>query len=352
MALGQPIFQENDTTDQHAIILRQFMKDLYGSRSGVLNTGGVAVAQRGAGANMSVDVALGGMLIPGTVVTAQGFYYDNNDATVNVPISASNPSNPRNTLIIAQVRDAFYSGVNNDALLVAVDGTPAGSPADPDLNALGYTNYLVLARVVVGAGVTSITNANITNLAPQTVPRGGIQVGTSTGSVVSPAEGDHFWDSSLKRRWKRTGGAWVIDQPAIFDGDDIPDPNNAVALNATGVYQQMATLSASPARDCLAFISFHGTFNCVLTTGNFRIISRIQVGNADHPIAAVDNTFNCYVKVYSAAAGACTLLTGEIFWPMTAGAHTVDWDAQLTAGSAAAGEVRTTRIKCQYLDNA
>jgi len=59
------------------------------------------------------------------------------------------------------VKDSEYAGSDDEVELVVVTGTPAGSPTDPALP----DNALPLARVVVAAGVSSITNAAITNLA-------------------------------------------------------------------------------------------------------------------------------------------------------------------------------------------
>lgn len=111
---------------------------------------------------MKVQVAAGLALITGTLSAEQGPYSFYNDAAVELTIAAADGSNPRRDLIVAQVRDDDYGGSSNDARLVVVQGTPAASPVDPSLS--GTANGLVLARVTVPAGATSITNANITDL--------------------------------------------------------------------------------------------------------------------------------------------------------------------------------------------
>ena len=109
---------------------------------------------------MSVDVAAGAAFILGTETTYQGTYYFQNDATVNMVIAASDPTNPRNDLVVAQVRDANYSGASNDARLFVVTGTPNASPVDPTVPA----DTLTLARVRVDATVTSIVAGKVTDL--------------------------------------------------------------------------------------------------------------------------------------------------------------------------------------------
>lgn len=128
---------------------------------GVVRSTDLAVSQNGT-PNMSVNVATGGCFIRGTQNANQGAYHLWNDGTVNLAISAADATNPRRDLIIAQVRDAAYSGASNDARILVVTGTPAASPSDPSL--ASYPNALVLARVAVAAGATSIVTANITDL--------------------------------------------------------------------------------------------------------------------------------------------------------------------------------------------
>lgn len=127
---------------------------------GVTSSGSMAVSQRGAGANMSVDVAAGQGLVKGDDNSAQGLYGVWNDATKNLTISAADGTNPRRDIIVARVKDAYYSGATNAFSLEVITGTPAGTPVDPTIP----NNCLPLARVAVAAGATSITNANITDL--------------------------------------------------------------------------------------------------------------------------------------------------------------------------------------------
>jgi hypothetical protein len=74
-------------------------------------------------------------------------------------ITTADPTNPRIDLVCATVRDAFYSGANNDVIFQVIAGTPAGSPVAPSLPA----NSISLATVAVGAAVTQINTGNITD---------------------------------------------------------------------------------------------------------------------------------------------------------------------------------------------
>lgn len=130
---------------------------------GVIGTTGLAVSQRGAGANMSVDVAAGVAWIKGDDSSSQPTYRCVNDGTVNLTVTAADATNPRIDLVIAEVRDAAFSGVSTDWRLRVVAGTPAGSPSAPATPA----NSIVLARLSVPALDTTIGTAQITDYRPR-----------------------------------------------------------------------------------------------------------------------------------------------------------------------------------------
>lgn len=134
---------------------------------------GLAVSQRGAGANMSVDVAVGDAFLR----RSDGSYAHPvfNDAVYNQVISAADGSNPRRDLIVLYLdygvtpSTAVSNNTNNVVKIKVVNGTPAGSPVDPNAAAVqasvGAGNpYTILARVRVPAGQTSITNSLIDDL--------------------------------------------------------------------------------------------------------------------------------------------------------------------------------------------
>lgn len=148
-----------------AQLFRQAISTLLNPAGGIVGSGDLAVTQNGT-PNMSVNVAGGapgsggGIWIPGTTSAGvQGLYYGFNDAVANLAIAASNPTNPRIDVPIAQVQDAAYAGATNSFQLAVVTGTPAGSPAVPSLPA----SSLALANVAVAANATTIVTANITD---------------------------------------------------------------------------------------------------------------------------------------------------------------------------------------------
>jgi hypothetical protein len=126
--------------------------------TGIIGSSSLAVTQNSP-AGMSVRVASGWAAIVGTTTSNMGVYTIFNDAIDTLTITTADPTNPRIDLVCATVRDAFYSGANNDVIFQVIAGTPAGSPVAPALPA----NSISLATVAVGAAVTQINTGNITD---------------------------------------------------------------------------------------------------------------------------------------------------------------------------------------------
>lgn len=148
--------------------LRSVTKGFLGQ---VLN--GLSVSQRGAGANMSVDIAVGDAIIQRSDNTYGHPAW--NDAVLNQAIAASDGSNPRRDIIVMYVdyNQTPSTGVANNTngvvKITSVSGTAAGSPVDPSnatiQSAVGSGNpWIKLARVRVAAGATSISNSVIDDL--------------------------------------------------------------------------------------------------------------------------------------------------------------------------------------------
>jgi hypothetical protein len=161
-----------------------------GPGHGVVRAGHLAVTEKAGGANMSVDVAKGLALITGSSSLAQGVYAFANDATVNLTITAANPTNPRWDLVVAQVRDNDEDSLGqNDARLFVVTGTAAASPADPTVP----PSCLVLARVVVPALDTAIANAQITTLSSVAVSTAITDLTADVASDITAAVAATAW---------------------------------------------------------------------------------------------------------------------------------------------------------------
>lgn len=157
------------------------------------------VSQRGAGANMSVDVAIGDGFIP------YGNYGFPNwtDLAINTTVDPADATNPRKDIVVAYVDLSIVSSSNSnnpDALkFKAVAGSPAGSPADPNdaaiQSSIGSGNpFKKLARVDVPANDTAISDSQITDLREPVT----LRVNTGDWNLITDSWAYSAWDSTYK----------------------------------------------------------------------------------------------------------------------------------------------------------
>jgi hypothetical protein len=208
MAELNPPFALQNRTDHSALTVRT-LADSLTAGSAVVGVNDLKVSQRGAGANMSVDITGGLAFIEGTESATQGAYCVRADATVvNLAIAASNASLGRIDSVIAKVQDAFYSGATNAWSLAVVTGTASASPAAPALP----VNSLLLANVLVPAASSSVVNANITD--KRVISSGRLYSGdlvcTSTTRPAVPWTGLTIYETDTKNQYLYDGTTWQL----------------------------------------------------------------------------------------------------------------------------------------------
>jgi len=210
VTLHKPLWMQNLTYS--AAEDRQMVVAL--GDNGVLGATDLAVSQRGAGANMSVDIAAGRAVVNGI----NGPYLIRSDTAVNRTINAAPPvGNQRIDVVYAQVRDAQAtgSGTDNDLVIGVQTGTHSSSPAVPAIPSYS----IPLARILLTQTTTTITNALITNARVQS---------------ASPA--DRYWPYVDANDM----GATTVNAPTAVTWGSIviPAPNRPVKViaHATGSY--------------------------------------------------------------------------------------------------------------------
>lgn len=140
---------------------------------------GLAVSERGAGANMSVDVATGSALLNGTT-------YSESSVT-NLTIAPADGAHARKDLII------YDSATSNPTVL---QGTPATPAFPPDIS----SGDILLAIVEVAACVAEITNSEITDCAIDVVTGGSLD-GLSNVLITSVADKEILTWNSASSKW-------------------------------------------------------------------------------------------------------------------------------------------------------
>jgi hypothetical protein len=156
------LFYAKSGLEYSAKDLRRFLS--IGREQGVIAAGDFAVSERGAGANLSVDVDPGEALIQGDTSTDQGLYYVNETATTNVSITAADATNPRIDRVVLEILDHDEdAGGSYFARIRVVDGTPTSGATLVNLTGAATVpdDALLLANVSVPALDTTISDAQI-----------------------------------------------------------------------------------------------------------------------------------------------------------------------------------------------
>lgn len=147
-------------------------RDIMGE--GIIGAGDLTVT---AGTGNTINVAGGsGWVLGDTDINRQPTYRIYNDATVNKGITPD-PTNPRYVRVVAQINDATFSGATRNWQIVAIHGTPAGSPAVPALP----VSALDLATVLVPAAAASSAAYTFTDNRKRAVVGGGQAVSSAGG---------------------------------------------------------------------------------------------------------------------------------------------------------------------------
>ena len=142
---GNPIYTKTYSSDVLANILQKYF------RNGVFNNGEDSF-QVLANSGMDITVSPGHCLIQGR----HGY----NEAATTLTINNADPALPRIDLVVLRL-NLGISALSID--LFTVTGTAAVSPVAPSLTRNSTVYELGLAKINVGAGVTAITQAVITD---------------------------------------------------------------------------------------------------------------------------------------------------------------------------------------------
>lgn len=203
--LESPLWMQNDT---YTGAQDRTLVDNLWATDGVLNVGDLLVAQRAAGTNMSVDVASGVGVVTGDDAAAQGKYLCRHlSGPTNVALAAApGVGLSRIDLIVLRIQDAaVIGGANNNFIFDKVTGTAASSPSAPALPA----SCMLLAQVAVGATVTQILNANITDMRRRAfMLNAGMAICTSTTRPTSPWAGLMAFETDTQLVKIYNGAAW------------------------------------------------------------------------------------------------------------------------------------------------
>jgi hypothetical protein len=137
-------------------------------QEGVLNASDFMVVQRGAGANLSVDIGMpagGFAYVQGDTINGQALYcVPVHSATINEVVTTADITNPRIDQVILEVLDnVLDASGNNLARTRIVAGTATGGATLANRTGAAALpgSALLLADLLVTAGGTSVSNTQI-----------------------------------------------------------------------------------------------------------------------------------------------------------------------------------------------
>ncbi len=178
-----------------------------GGQQGVMTASNFNVTQRGAGANLSVDVSSGLAFVLGDDVTNQGTYHCWNDGTVNVPTPNPPASGTEVHRLVLQIQDKLSNGVwtGYQAALTVLADTGSGTPAEPN-------SAITLALISISSSQVSVQNSQITDYRQRVGPVSSfVTVDQDSGSTT-------LADSSLQLLNLAANTWYAIDAAIFYSG--------------------------------------------------------------------------------------------------------------------------------------
>lgn len=208
-----------------------------------------------ASSGLVVYTSVGECLIPGTEATSQGGYHGFLSSQNSTTLATANPTNPRIDLLCATSADGQYTipsgGTSGFVTIQAVTGTPTAGATLSNLSGVGTLpgSSLLLGYVLVPAGATSLTNADILNVALDVPALSGLRkIAFGLNNVVF--SGSSQWSATTSV----AHGMDVVPQTVVASVSDNVEPAFAgvVGPSETDVgiwaYTPTTTLSSGTTR--------------------------------------------------------------------------------------------------------
>jgi hypothetical protein len=164
MATINPPLYLQARTDHSAFSFRRLNQAILQLSAGAAaNATDLLVTERGAGANLTIDVATGQGFVA-ELATYPGYYMVDNQGTLNKAIAPADPTDPRIDTVIIRVQDTEDNSPDGSDIFtieVLVGDTHPTTPVKAPIPATYQATEL--ATVAVGAAAGSIVDANITD---------------------------------------------------------------------------------------------------------------------------------------------------------------------------------------------
>ena len=249
-----------------------------------------------------------------------------NDGNLSVSLNTADPSNPRDDVIVAYVDRGVTSSssVTNNPDIVkikSVAGSPSASPTPPNntviQTSVGAGNpFMILAQVRVGAGVSTVSNGNITDkrtfaspvIADGAVTTDKIADGAVTAGKIDFSTMPKFSVYRTASHGSSNNDTIINFDTTLFDIGSNVSNNRRFTAPVDGYYFFTATAGNSAATDTLMRISLSvngameaiGTQNVPPNAQNLLTVSKLLYLTAGK-----------YVEVYFVGGNGSDMYTGK-----------------------------------------
>lgn len=288
------------------------------ARGGVHTSLGQELVVTQAGSpNMTVLVESGMASIPGQQAGTQGNYIVMNDAQVTLSIAAAHASLARFDIVVINIRDAFYSGANNDVQLQVITGTPASSPVAPT----PPDNSITLAQITVGAGVSSITNANIADSRHFMAAAGGVISSRNEASRPTSAEiaeGQLAYSRDNDKLWLWDGTNYNQIHPGFTKISESILGSASASVTFSSIpstFRQLEIHAVARGSNASGFVNTYMRFNSD-STAIYDYEEDAAVGSSPGAAESLSDTGAKLAQIAgaSAIAGSCGIFVCNIPW--------------------------------------
>lgn len=304
-----------------------------GNSSGAL---GLAVSQRGAGANLSVDVAVGNALIDFTKNSTNWKIIGLSNAIENVAVSSQSSGANRVGALIMRASVTTEPNVlkNNIITFEFIPGTSTSPLSDGAiLTAISNDAFIRLANITVPTGASSIVTGNIADTRVQCKTNESIKLAPQTlnfsvlaSDPASPVEGQVWYNSTThtlnfynNSSVKQLGSTQGLFNPFVVSAQSTPNMTLAVAsgeamIGATPVHYAggnsptfVVPATGGHKRIDLLVIDKTGTLSIIQGTSHattpvtpsyplgYLVLAEVYLRNGGTSIKTNDDSTNCYI---------------------------------------------------------
>lgn len=304
-----------------------------GNSSGSL---GLAVSQRGAGANMSVDVAVGNALIDFTKNATNWKIIGLSNAIENVAVPTQSSGANRVGALIMRASVTVEPNLlkNNIITFEFIPGTSTSPLSDGAiLTAISNDAFIRLANITVPTGASSIVTGNIADTRVQCKTNEAIKLAPQTlnfsvlaSDPASPVEGQVWYNSTShtlnfynNSTVKQLGSTQGLFNPFVVTAQSTPGMTLAVAsgeamIGATPVHYAggnsptfVVPATGGHKRIDLLVINNAGTLSIVQGVSHattpvapayplgYLVLAEVYLRNGGTSIKNLDDSTNCYI---------------------------------------------------------